>query len=142
MGDGDAAAGQIGIHRLDVARARPARRRVAVVADGEGTFEVLHPRAVLAAEDVPDEADMALGGELAVVVGDDSRRLLAAMLLGVEPEHGQGGGVLVTEDAENGAFLVQRVAVELLIRGKTRHGLPFPPVVSMSLSSSRRSFAP
>ena len=45
------------------------------------------------------------------VEGDDARRLLAAMLEGVQAERRDGGGVRVAEDAEDAAFLAQRVAV-------------------------------
>ena len=48
---------------------------------------------------------------MAAVVGDDARRLLAAMLQGVQAERGQGRGVLVAEDAEDAAFLAQAVVV-------------------------------
>ncbi len=47
---------------------------------------------------------MALGDELAVVVGDDSRRLLAAMLERVQTQHRQRARIGVAEDAENAAL--------------------------------------
>ena len=114
VGDGDAAAGQIGEQRLDVAHRRAARRRIAVVADGEGAFQVGRVRAVLA-EDVADQAGMALGDELALVVGDDAGGFLAAMLQRVQAEHGQRARVGMAENAEYAALLVQRIAVKFEI---------------------------
>ncbi len=71
MGERDAAAREVGEHRLDVGGTRAARRRIAVVADRERPFEVHDPVGVLGAEDVADETDMAFRDELPVVVGDD-----------------------------------------------------------------------
>ncbi len=39
------------------------------------------------------------------VEGDDARRLLAAVLQGVQPERGDGGGRGMAEDAEHAALL-------------------------------------
>ena len=47
--------------------------------------------------------------ELLAVVGDDARRFLAAMLQGMKPQHGQGGGVRMVENAEDAAFLAKLV---------------------------------
>ena len=58
-------------------------------------------------EAVADEAELALEMEDAAVEGDDAGRLLAAMLEGVQPERGDGGGIGMVEDAEDAAFLAQ-----------------------------------
>ena len=55
---------------------------------------------------------MALGDELAVVVGDDARRFLAAMLQRVQAQHGQRARIGMAENAEHAALLVQRIVLE------------------------------
>ena len=62
-------------------------------------------------EGVADEAELALGMEDVAVEGDDAGRFLAAMLQGVQAERRDGGGIRMAEDAEDAAFLAQRVAV-------------------------------
>ena len=82
-------------------------------------------------EDVADQADMAFGGELRAVGGDDAGGLLAAVLQRVQAERGQRRRVLVAEDAEDAAFLVQ-----LVVEGCAHCDCdPSSPVVWMSLSS-------
>ena len=58
--------------------------------------------------------------EDAPVEGDDAGRLLAAMLQRVQAERGDRGGVGMAVDAEDAAFLAQRVAVEVEIAGRSR----------------------
>src|SRR5690348_2538773 len=142
--DRDAAPGQIGEQGLDVSRRRAACRRIAVMSDREGTFEIESTRAVLAGEDIADQAGMTLGDEVSVVIGDDARRLLTAMLQGMQAEHGQSPSVRVAENAEHTALLVQSIALKILLLWKAGHGLPLPPlpVASKSLSSARRSPTP
>ncbi len=57
----------------------------------------------------PTRPGMALGDELAIVVGDDAGRFLAAMLKGMQPQHAQGAGIGMAENAENAAFFMQRI---------------------------------
>ena len=90
------------------------------------------------AEDVTDETDMAFGGEMRAVEGDDTGCLLAAVLKRVQAERSQGRGVVVAEDPENPAFLVQFV-VEWR---RHREELWLLPVASNNLSSAPRSSAP
>src|SRR3546814_19198795 len=45
------------------------------------------------------------------VIADDAGGFLAAVLQGVQAERRQGGGVLVPEDTENPAFVVELVVV-------------------------------
>ena len=47
----------------------------------------------------------------------DARRLLAAMLQGMQSKSGDGGGVGMAENPENPAFLAQTVGVEIKAGG-------------------------
>ncbi|MEJ0044546.1 MAG: hypothetical protein WDM81_21025 [Rhizomicrobium sp.] len=144
MRERKAAAGQVGEHRLDVARRRAARRRIAVMADGEGAFEIERAGGVLAAEDVADEARMPLRDEMALVIGDDAGRLLAAVLERMQAKDRQRAGIGVAEHAEHAAFLVELIVLKCFAFWKARHRLPLPllPVASKSRSSAWRSWAP
>ncbi len=87
---------------------------------------------------------MALGDEMAVVIGDDAGRFLAAMLQRMQAQHGQRAGVGMAENAKHAAFLMQRVAI---VRDESQIGSSWPviglfPPVSTSLSSAWRSLAP
>ena len=118
MGDREAAAVELGEERLDVAQDGLAGGRVAHMADGREALEPLDGVAV--GEAVADEAELALGMEDAAVEGDDAGRLLAAVLQGVQAERRDRRGVRVAEDAEDAAFLAQRVAVEVEVRRGSR----------------------
>ena len=90
---------------------------------------------------------MALGDELAIVVGDDAGRFLAAMLKRMQAQHRQRAGIGMAENAKHAALFMQRVCIEHMVVLNLRlagHGLLFPPVpvASTSLSSARRSLAP
>ena len=61
---------------------------------------------------IANEAEPALGMEMMAVEADDARRLLAAMLEGVQPKGGECRGIGMVKDAENAAFLVQPVLFE------------------------------
>jgi hypothetical protein len=138
MGDGDAAARQVREQGLNVAHRRAARRGIAVVADGVIALQVGGVIALLA-EDVADQARMTLGDELAVIVGDDTGRLLTAVLQRMQTENGQRAGAGVPENAKNAALLMQRIGlVNGEWPGQPAHGLPLLSlsVVSMSLSSA------
>ena len=113
------------------------------MADGEGPFQVRGVRAVLA-ENVADQAGMALGHELTLVVGHDSGGFLAAVLKRMQAKHGQRAGIGMPENAEYAALLMQRIPVQFKIAGQAGHCLLLPslPVDSMSLSSACRSLAP
>ena len=82
VGDGEAAGIQIGEQRLHVAQDGVAGGGVAVVA--EGMWPLRRPMHVGLVEVVADQAQAALGVEVVAVVGDDARRLLAAVLEGVQ----------------------------------------------------------
>ena len=108
MAERQAAEGEVGEQRLDVAQQRRALGRVADVADrgvaGQGGDHRL------AAEVVADQAERAVTVEQAAVEGDHAGRLLAAVLQRVQAEHGVRGGLVVAEDAEHAALLAQLVA--------------------------------
>ena len=111
VGDGEAAAVELGEQRLHVAQDGLAGGRIAHVADRGGAGQAVDHLA--AGEVVADEAEAALGVETLAVEGDDAGGLLAAVLQGVQAERGDGGGVGVTEDAEHAAFLAQPVVVRV-----------------------------
>ncbi len=110
VGDGEAAAGKFGEQRLDVAQAVAAVGRVADVADGAVAGQAVDDLA--GGEVVADEAGVALGMEGRAVEGDDAAGFLPAMLKRVQAERGQRRGVLMAEDAEHAALLVQLVVIE------------------------------
>ena len=94
------------------------------------------------AEDVAHESGVTFGNELHAVIGDDSRRLLAAVLQGMQSQHRQRARIGMAEDSEHAAFFVETV-VEGRFVVVAGHCLVSPfPVASMSLSSARRSSAP
>ena len=118
MGDREAAAVELREEGLDITQNRLARGRVAGMADGGEAFQALDGGPV--GEVVAHEAQPALGVEDRTVVGDDARRLLAAMLQGMEAEGRDGGRFRVPVDAEDAAFFAQGIAVEVevhLLRG-------------------------
>ena len=79
------------------------------MADGGVPLHALHDRGL--AEDVADVAHVLVAVELLAVVGDDARRLLPAMLQGVQSQGGQAGRVRVPEDAEDAALLVELIVL-------------------------------
>ena len=54
---------------------------------------------------------MALGDELALVIGDDARGFLAAMLQRMQAEHSQCAGIGMVENAKHAALFMQRVLI-------------------------------
>jgi len=136
VGDRKTATREIGEHRLHVADDRAARRRIADMPDGSSTLQLGGVSVI--AEDIADKPDVALGGELHTLEGDDARRLLTAVLKRVQTERSQRRRILVAEDAENPAFLMQFV-VEWR---RHREELWLLPVASNNLSSAPRSLAP
>ena len=107
MGDREAAGGELGEQGLDVAQRRSAGRRVADVADrrpaGEGADHLV------LVEIAGDMAHRAMAVEGGAVEAGDPRRLLAAMLEGVEAERGDRRGGVGVPDAEHAAFLAELV---------------------------------
>ena len=113
MGDRKTAAVEFGKQRLDIAQDRLAGCGIAHMADRGGAGQALDRRRIR--EMVADQTEAAFGMETATVKGDDARRLLAAMLQGVQAEGGDRGGVRMAEYAEDAAFLMQAVAIEIEI---------------------------
>ena len=111
MGDREAAGLEFGEQRLDIAQHGLAGGRIAHMADGRAPRKTVDGGG--AREMVADQPLPALGVEPDAVIGDDARRLLAAMLEGVQPEGDDRGRVGMVEDAEDAAFLAQPVAVEI-----------------------------
>ena len=109
VGDGEAAGVEIGEQRLHVAQDGVAGGGVAVVAERDVAPQAADDVGLV--EVVADEAEAALGMEMAAVEGDDAGRLLAAVLQGVQAERGERRGVLVAEDAEDAALLAQAIVV-------------------------------
>ena len=146
MAEGEAAGIEIDEERLHVAQDRIAAGRVADMADGHVAFQPLDhgPRG----EMVADEADAALGMEMAAVEADDARRFLAAMLERVQAKRGERRGIGMVEDAEDAALLVQPVLFEPAQIGLSQrinvlcHGRQPPPskisAVSIALQCQRR----
>ena len=90
--------------RLDVVRGARAGRGVAHVADGPVSLESFD--FALVAEHLGEQAESAMAGQMAVIVGDDTGALLTAMLQRVQAEIGESGGVRVAPHAEDATFLV------------------------------------
>ncbi len=81
------------------------------MADSGGAGQVVDD--VAAGEGVADEAEPAFRMKACAVEGDDARGLLAAMLQGVEPEGGDGGGVGMAENAKYAALFTKAIRVEV-----------------------------
>ena len=119
MGDREAAAVEFGEERLDVAQDRPAGGRVADVADG-ASGPAAARWSTRSEKLSPTRPSWRSEWKTLAVEGDDAGRFLAAMLQGVQAERRDGRGVGMAEDAEDAAFLAQRVAVEVEVRGRAR----------------------
>src|SRR5580692_9794010 len=66
---------------------------------------------ILRTEIVADQPHAAMGVELLAVIGDDSCRLLAAMLQRVQPQCGKRRRVGMAEYPKDPAFLVESIRV-------------------------------
>ena len=64
---------------------------------------------------IADEAEAAFGVEALAVIGDDARRFLAAVLQRMKPERGQGGRIVMAEDAEHAALLAQPIVCGIVL---------------------------
>ncbi len=114
MGEGDAAAFQVGVERLDVAQETAAGGGVAGMADGHRAGQPFGEVAV--AEGLADLLGVALPVEPLAVVAGDPAGFLAAVLKGVQAERGEGAGVIRAEDPENPAFQPGGVVVRVADR--------------------------
>ena len=79
MGNRQPAARQVGKHGLDIGGAGTAGGGIAVVADGEPAAQIAGGLRI-AAEGVAHQPHVTFGNELTLVVRDNARRFLAAML--------------------------------------------------------------
>ncbi len=109
MGDGKSAAGKFGEERLDIPVGWPAMGRVSVMADRPVARQSVHHGST--GKIVAHQAKVPFGVEFATVKRDDARSLLAAVLKRVETERGELRRVLVAEDAEDPALLMELVGV-------------------------------
>ncbi len=112
VGDGEAAAGKIGVQRLDIAQALAAGGRIAHMARRHAARQL--GELGLVVEHLRNVADAAPGVELRAVVADDADRFLAAMLQRVQAQRGHRRGIVLGADhAENAALLAQLVAAKI-----------------------------
>ena len=109
VADGDRAAVALDQVRLRVRGHGVARGRVAHVADRPVPGERVEP---LRREHVVHQAHALLEADPRPVARRDARRLLAAVLQGVEPHVGEVRGLGVAEDAEEAALVVEVVVLE------------------------------
>ena len=90
--------------RLDVVRGARAGRCVTHVADGAIALQSFD--FALIAEHLGEQAESAMTDEMTVIVRDNAGAFLTTMLQRVQAEVGESGGVRVTPNAKNTAFLV------------------------------------
>ena len=109
VGDCEAPGLELGEQRLDIAQHGVAGRRIANVADRLSARQSVDGRRIR--EVIANQPLSALRVEPHPVVSDDAGGLLAAMLQGMQPERGNGGGVRMVKDTEDAALLAQPVAV-------------------------------
>ncbi len=121
----EAAAGQIGIKRLDVAQARSAGGRIADMPGGHDAGQF--GDRFLAGKIVRDMADAAAGEEFGAVEAGDPGRFLPAVLKRVEAQRGGGGGIGRIDRAEHAALFAQLVAVLIEKRMGEVHQRACPP---------------
>ncbi|GGB50468.1 hypothetical protein GCM10011505_34410 [Tistrella bauzanensis] len=109
MGDRQAAEGEVGIERLDVAQAGTAGRCVTDMADAH-IADHLHHQALIG-KGVANQADRAMRMELVAIISDDATGFLAAMLKRMQPERHVTCRFLMAMDTEDSALFAQMVVV-------------------------------
>ena len=114
MRDREAAFGELGEQRLDVAQRGFAGGRIADMADGRAAGQPAHD--VVAVEVAGDMAHRAVRVEMLAVEAGDARRFLAAVLERVQAERDEARRIVGTPDAEDAALLAQLVVVERIGR--------------------------
>ena len=120
VGDREAASLEFGEQRLDVAQRRLACRGIAHVTDRGPSWQAVNCRGI--GEMIAHQPLAALRVESRAVEGDDARRLLAAMLEGVQPERDDRGRVGVAEDAEDAALLPGPIVFKIDAQGVAGDG--------------------
>ncbi len=104
------AARQLGKQRLDIAQDGLARGRIAHMADGLRTLQLLDHAPV--GECIADQPHPAFGVEAGAIERGDAGSFLAAMLERVQAQRRQCRGVGMPEDAEHPALFAQAVIIE------------------------------
>src|SRR5262249_17683838 len=115
---------------------RLARRRITHMAERHAALEPLD--GVLVGEMVADKAEAAFGMKPLAIEGDDAGCFLAAMLQCVQAESGEGGSVLMPENAEDAAFFAQRIAVEIEIEFGVRRRHTLNSSIGVGLAAEIR----
>ena len=110
---------EVEIERLHVAEHGVAGGGVPIVPDRCAAGEAGHDPRV--GERVADMAERPVGVKALAVAGDDAGGFLAAVLEGVEAQHGQRGCIGMVVDAEERTLLLQLVVIEG-VRGQHRRG--------------------
>ena len=136
MGDGEAARGELGEQRLDVAQGGLAGGRIADVADAGIAGEAADHLVLV--EIAGDMAHRAVGVEDAAVEGGDAGRFLAAMLERMQAQGDDGRGALRAPDAEDAAFLAQFVGVEAAIERIGGQHVPSAPPLEPDRPGTKR----
>ena len=112
MGEREAAAGQIGEDRLDVAGVGAAGGGIASWPMAKLALQILGGVRTCAPKTSPTRPAWRSAMNWPLSIGDDARRFLAAMLERMQAQHRQRAGIGMAENAEHAALFMQRVAVE------------------------------
>ena len=115
MRDREAPRTEFGEKRLDIAQNGFARRRITHMADGGFSGQTLDRRCL--GEMIADKTEPAFGIVSVAVESNDARRLLTAMLQGMQSKSCDRCGGGMAENSENPAFLPQTVGLEVKIEG-------------------------
>ncbi len=107
MRDGKPAEIHIGIKRLDVADARLARRRIAVMADSGMAGQKIDDGRI--AERAVNKAKRLFAVKMLAVETDDAAGFLASVLQGMQPERRKRRRVVMAVHAKDAAFVVELV---------------------------------
>jgi hypothetical protein len=109
VGDGEAAAGELGKQRLDVAQSFAAGRRIAGVADRAVAGQAVETERLVKVSPIrPTWRSME---NWLPVKGNDTRGFLAPMLERVQTERDHGGCVFLAENTEHTAFVMEAVGL-------------------------------
>jgi hypothetical protein len=110
MSDREAAFGQVGKERLNIAQRSLARGRIADMANRDVARQFADD--FVAIKVACDMTHGAVGVIVGAVKADDAGCFLAAVLQRVEAERDEAGGSVSAPDSENSALLAELVVVE------------------------------